>query len=148
MPAVADPGYPAPPANPPKIALFSMSPMFGRGIESSGWLRWVLDQWDLPYRDLTANDIAAGRLAGNDVLLVPDGYATRDPSFKGDPYGIKDLGPAGHRRDPRVGAGRRPLRRLARRRGAGRRGGRLVGDVRRRRGARHLLAGRADPDGR
>jgi hypothetical protein len=29
------------------------------------------------------------------VLLVPDGYATRDPSFKGDPYGIKSLGPTG-----------------------------------------------------
>jgi hypothetical protein len=29
------------------------------------------------------------------VLVVPDGYATRDPSFKGDPYALTELGPAG-----------------------------------------------------
>ncbi len=44
---------------------------------------------------MSAADIAGGALAGHDVLLVPDGYATRDPSFKGDPYALKDLGPGG-----------------------------------------------------
>jgi hypothetical protein len=79
----------------PKVALYSMSPQFVRGIESSGWLRWLLDQWQVGFTEVTAADIAGGALAGADVLLVPDGYATRDPSVKGDPYALKDLGPAG-----------------------------------------------------
>jgi hypothetical protein len=97
VPQLPQPAVPAPPADPPSIALYSMSPQFGRGIESSGWLRWLLDRWGLPHRDVTAAQIAAGGLAGADVLLVPDGYATRDPSFPGDPYGLKDLGPDGQR---------------------------------------------------
>jgi len=92
---VPDPGVPAPPAGAPSIALYSMSPQFTRGIESSGWLRWLLDRWGLAYDDVSAADIAGGALAGHDVLLVPDGYATRDLSVKGDPYALKDLGPAG-----------------------------------------------------
>ncbi|MET0817239.1 MAG: M14 family zinc carboxypeptidase, partial [Solirubrobacteraceae bacterium] len=92
---VPDPGVPAPPAGAPSIALYSMSPQFTRGIESSGWLRWLLDRWGLAYEDVSAADIAGGALAGHDVLLVPDGYATRDLSVKGDPYALKDLGPAG-----------------------------------------------------
>jgi len=94
---VGDPGVEPLPAARPSVALYSMSPQFSRGIESSGWLRWLLDHWGLEYRELTAGQIAAGQLAGADVLLVPDGYATRDPSFKGDPYGLKDLGPDGRR---------------------------------------------------
>jgi Zinc carboxypeptidase len=97
VPQRPQPATPAPPADPPSIALYSMSPQFGRGMESSGWLRWLLDRWGLPHRDVTAAQIAAGGLAGADVLLVPDGYATRDPSFPGDPYGLKDLGPGGQR---------------------------------------------------
>jgi hypothetical protein len=34
-------------------------------------------------------------LRGADVLLVPDGYATIDPDFPEDPYGLGDLGPEG-----------------------------------------------------
>ena len=82
-------------ATPPEIALYSMSPDFSRGIESSGWLRWLLDRWGLDYREVTAADIAAGGLAEAEVLLVPDGYATQDPDFPEDPYGLADLGPAG-----------------------------------------------------
>ncbi len=45
-------------------------------IESSGWLRWLLDKkWQLPHDDVTAADIATGALAGTDVLVVPDGDA-------------------------------------------------------------------------
>ncbi|MBB2912308.1 hypothetical protein FHS43_003588 [Streptosporangium becharense] len=45
--------------------------------ESTGWLRHRLDRdWRLPYRVLTPADVAAGKLAGLDVLLVPDGPAT------------------------------------------------------------------------
>ena len=45
-------------------------------IESSGWLRWLLDKkWRLPHDDVTAAEIATGALAGADVLVVPDGDA-------------------------------------------------------------------------
>ena len=90
-----DPGRPALPADPPTVALYSMSPDFTRGIESAGWLRWLLDQWELPYREVTATDIQNGGLDGADVLLVPDGYALVDPEFPEDPYGYLDLGPTG-----------------------------------------------------
>ena len=45
--AQADPGVPPVPADQPSIALYSMSPEFTRGIESSGWLRYLLDRWGL-----------------------------------------------------------------------------------------------------
>jgi hypothetical protein len=77
------------------VALWSMSPDFTRGIESSGWLRWLLDHWGVDYREVTAQDIQNGGLEGADVLLVPDGWALVDPRFPEDPYGYGDLGPAG-----------------------------------------------------
>jgi hypothetical protein len=79
----------------PKVALYSMSPEATRGIESAGWLRWLLDQWGLEHEDVSADDIAAGALEGRDVLLVPDGYALADPDDPEDPHGYGDLGPAG-----------------------------------------------------
>ena len=79
----------------PRIALYSMSPQFVRGIESAGWLHWLLDHWGIRYRDVTAEDIKAGALRDADVLLVPDGYATLDPDFPEDPYGLGDLGVEG-----------------------------------------------------
>jgi hypothetical protein len=94
-PAQAEPASPALPAKRPSIALYSMSPEFTRGIESSGWLRWLLDRWGVAYRDVSATDIATGGLAGADVLLVPDGYALKDPNVPSDPYGYKELGPKG-----------------------------------------------------
>jgi hypothetical protein len=95
VPAQPDPGVPPVPADQPSIALYSMSPQFSRGIESSGWLRYLLDRWGLDYRDVTAEEIKAGALADTDMLLVPDGYATQDPDFPEDPYGLGDLGPEG-----------------------------------------------------
>jgi Zinc carboxypeptidase len=92
---LADPGHGEAPSDQPEIALYSMSPQFSRGIESSGWLRWLLDQWGVEYRDVSATDIAAGALAGAEVLLVPDGWALKDPNVPSDPYGYKDLGPKG-----------------------------------------------------
>jgi hypothetical protein len=44
---------------------------------------------------VTAEDIKAGALRGSDVLLVPDGYATQDPDYPEDPYGLADLGADG-----------------------------------------------------
>jgi hypothetical protein len=90
-----DPGVGTGPADQPDVALYSMSPQFVRGIESSGWLRWLLDRWGVEYRDVSAEDIAAGGLAGADLLLVPDGYALKDPAVPSDPYGYKDLGKKG-----------------------------------------------------
>ena len=43
--AQADPGVPDAPADAPRIALYSMSPQFTRGIESAGWLHYLLDRW-------------------------------------------------------------------------------------------------------
>jgi len=93
--AQAEPAPPALPSKRPSIAIYSMSPQFSRGIESSGWLRWLLDRWGVEYRDVSATDIATGGLNGAEVLLVPDGYALKDPSVPSDPYGYKDLGPKG-----------------------------------------------------
>jgi hypothetical protein len=90
----SDPGVPSV-GSQPQIAVYSMSPQFSRGIESSGWLRYLLDRWGLQYRQVTAADIKAGGLAGADVLLVPDGYATQDPDAPDDPYGLGDLGADG-----------------------------------------------------
>jgi hypothetical protein len=92
--SVDDPGVPAVHRR-PEIAVYSMSPQFSRGIESGGWLRYLLDHWGLDYRQVSAEDIKAGALDGADVLLVPDGYATIDPDFPEDPYGLGDLGPEG-----------------------------------------------------
>ena len=93
--AQADPGVPDAPADAPRIALYSMSPQFTRGIESAGWLHYLLDRWGLEYTDVSAEDIKAGALDDADVLVVPDGYATIDPDFPEDPYGLGDLGPEG-----------------------------------------------------
>ena len=39
------------------------------------------------------------------MLLVPDGYALKDPNSPSDPYGYKDLGPQGSREPEGVGCG-------------------------------------------
>jgi hypothetical protein len=92
LPRVPEPAKPSTPDD-VEVALWSMSPQFTRGIESGGWLRWLLDHWGVEYREVTAEDIKAGGLGGADVLLVPDGWALDDGS--GDPYGYGDLGPEG-----------------------------------------------------
>ena len=75
VPALPAPAEPAPPADAPTVAVWQMSTGTG-AIESSGWLRWLLDKkWRLPHDDVTAADIATGALAGTDVLVVPDGDA-------------------------------------------------------------------------
>ena len=75
VPALPAPAEPALPADAPTVAVWQMSTGTG-AIESSGWLRWLLDKkWRLPHDDVTAADIATGALAGADVLVVPDGDA-------------------------------------------------------------------------
>ncbi len=83
---LGDPGRPRPPADPPAVGLFQLDEGTS-AIESSGWLRYLLDNvWRLPYRELDAAAIAAGGLAGTEVLLVPNG-AEADAA--------EALGPAG-----------------------------------------------------
>jgi Zinc carboxypeptidase len=70
---LAAPARPRPPADPPALALFQLDEGT-TAIESSGWLRYLLDRvWRLPYRELDAAAVAAGGLDGTEVLLVPDG---------------------------------------------------------------------------
>jgi hypothetical protein len=71
-----DPGGPRPPAEPPAVGLFQLDEGTS-AIESSGWLRYLLDNvWRLPYRELDAAAIAAGGLGDTEVLLVPNGSET------------------------------------------------------------------------
>ncbi len=69
----------------PRIAVFRMSEDTN-GVISDGWLRWTLDHdWNVPYREVTAADIAGGALDNVDVLLVPDGHAKAAMSHLGAP---------------------------------------------------------------
>ena len=73
---LADPGAPAAPADAPKIAVFQLSETSTSAIESTGWLRYLLEQvWDLPYDKLDAGQIAGGGLSGYDAVLIPNGPA-------------------------------------------------------------------------
>ena len=87
------PSLPAPPAaalpSPvPSVALYQMSSGTS-ARESAGWLRYLLEQvWHLPYRQVSASQIAGGALADVDVLLVPNGVST---------VASNALGPTGRR---------------------------------------------------
>ncbi|MGH8870112.1 MAG: M14 family zinc carboxypeptidase [Actinomycetes bacterium] len=71
-PALDAPEAPSVPGDAPRVGLWQMSTS-SSGIESSGWLRWLLEKdWGVEYREVTAADIAAG-LDDVDVLLVPNG---------------------------------------------------------------------------
>jgi len=83
----------------PAVGVFQMSTNTS-GIESSGWLRWLLtEKWNLAFADLTVKDIKGGALDTIDVLVVPDGSAAA---------GMKVLGNEGARKlRDWVGAGGR-----------------------------------------
>jgi hypothetical protein len=84
---MAKPGGPEVPAEVPTIAVYQISTSSTSSIESTGWLRWLFEKkWELPYRDITATEIAAGGLATVDVLIVPNGVAQT---------AYNDLGPQG-----------------------------------------------------
>ncbi len=77
---------PAPIAAAPRVGVLQLSASSTTAIESTGWLRWLLDrQWRLPYRPLGPNDVAAGALADVDVLIVPNGPAQTAFSALGGP---------------------------------------------------------------
>lgn len=71
VPPIAEPA-PEPLESVPTVAVWQGSVTSGTAIESAGWLRWYLDsRLQQPYADVTAASIAAGALAGADVLVVP-----------------------------------------------------------------------------
>lgn len=73
---MSEPPGPEIPAEIPTIAVYQISDVSSSSIESTGWLRWLLEKkWGLTYQDITATEIAGGALAGVDVLLVPNGSA-------------------------------------------------------------------------
>ncbi|MFI0485900.1 M14 family zinc carboxypeptidase [Actinomadura sp. 9N215] len=60
----------------PKIGILQLSAASSAARQSAGWLRHRLDRdWKLPFTPLTPADVAAGKLAGVEVLLTPDGPA-------------------------------------------------------------------------
>ncbi|HET9322414.1 MAG TPA: M14 family zinc carboxypeptidase [Gaiellaceae bacterium] len=73
---LAAPAQPPLPAQPPRVAVYQLSSGTS-GFESTGWLRYLLEQeWHLPYQRVTAAQIASGALSGFDVLLAPNGVST------------------------------------------------------------------------
>jgi len=65
---------PEPVAGQQRLGVLQLSQTSTSAIESTGWLRWLLErQWRAPYRLLGPADVAAGALDDIDVLVVPDG---------------------------------------------------------------------------
>jgi hypothetical protein len=76
VPAQAAPAPPAAPGRKPKIAVLQLSATSSTARQSAGWLRHRLDrEWKLPFTLLSPADVAAGKLTGAEVLLVPGGPA-------------------------------------------------------------------------
>src|SRR5688572_27773245 len=57
------------PIRPTKIALWDR---FG-GSMTSGWTRWILEQFEFPFDVLYPPDLDSGRLSAYDLLILPDG---------------------------------------------------------------------------
>lgn len=75
VPMLAEPASGPLPNDAPRVGLWQMS-SDDSALESSGWLRYLLEQvWHVPYQEIGAGDVAAGRLSNFDVLLVPQGDA-------------------------------------------------------------------------
>jgi hypothetical protein len=57
----------------PRVALWRLSQTSTASIESSGWLRYLLERvWELPYDLVTTDQVRAGALANYDTVLVPN----------------------------------------------------------------------------
>jgi hypothetical protein len=71
---LAEPAPPVLPADVPSIAVLRTSAS-AAAIESAGWLRYLFErEWRVPYRPITGSQIAAGALAGVDVLIATEGH--------------------------------------------------------------------------
>jgi hypothetical protein len=87
VPLQPEPADPALPGDVPSVGVYQLSATATSARQSTGWLRYLLEQrWHIPYQLLTSSDIAAGGLAGIEVLLVPNGPAST---------AFTALGPAG-----------------------------------------------------
>ena len=76
------------PSSGPRVGVYRMS-NGSFADESVGSTEWLFDtQWNLPYTELSAEDIAHGKLRNLDVLVVPGG---------GSKPAVKRLGDAGKR---------------------------------------------------
>jgi hypothetical protein len=76
VPLLSEPAARPLPSSVPSVAVFQPGATTS-AFQSTGWLRYLLERrWGLPYTQLTAAQIAAGGLAGKDVLIVPNGSAT------------------------------------------------------------------------
>jgi hypothetical protein len=73
---VAAPPAPRLPSQLPRVGVLALSSTSTSAVESTGWLRYLLErEWRLPYRLLSPADVAAGGLSAVDVLLAPNGPA-------------------------------------------------------------------------
>ncbi|MFG1999493.1 M14 family zinc carboxypeptidase [Spirillospora sp. NPDC048911] len=73
------------PGKAPKTAILQLSATSSAARQSAGWLRHRLDrEWKIKHTVLTPADVAAGRLAGVKVLLVPNGPAAAGYTALGD----------------------------------------------------------------
>ncbi|MFG2245319.1 M14 family zinc carboxypeptidase [Spirillospora sp. NPDC048823] len=69
----------------PKIGILQLSATSSSARESAGWLRHRFDRdWKLPFTLLTPADVAAGELAGVEVLVTPDGPVSSAYDALGD----------------------------------------------------------------
>ncbi|WP_158588120.1 M14 family zinc carboxypeptidase [Actinomadura logoneensis] len=69
----------------PKVGILQLSGTSSSARQSVGWLRSRLDrEWKVPYTLLSPADVAAGKLAGVRVLVVPNGPAATADKALGD----------------------------------------------------------------
>ncbi|WP_329519948.1 M14 family zinc carboxypeptidase [Spirillospora sp. NBC_01491] len=69
----------------PKVGVLQLSATSSSAVQSAGWLRSRLDRdWRLPFTPLSPADVAAGKLAGVQVLLTPNGPASAAYDALGD----------------------------------------------------------------
>jgi hypothetical protein len=82
---LAEPDAPAAPEDAPRIAVFQISQTSSSSVESTGWLRYLLERvWQLPYDLVTAEQVAAGGLSGYDTVLIGNGPSEDGATALGD----------------------------------------------------------------
>ena len=66
----------------PRVGLFKN---FDPSIDE-GWTRWILEQYEFPYRSLLHHDVRQGHLSELDVVVIPHQDADRIKNGLGEPY--------------------------------------------------------------
>jgi hypothetical protein len=96
--ALHEPRAKRPSGHVPRVALWQLSAESTAAIESSGWLRYLLERvWKLPYDDVTTADVKAGALERYDAVLVPNSSGPNQVSNPDGDAGaaVTELGPEG-----------------------------------------------------